>query len=85
MRTHTLWLLPNCNVTRPNVTVAESYDKFVAGSGGCTVYTSPGSCVETFVTVRLSCSAVVGVRTTVFGRLFVDYMRYPLYGCATGP
>ena len=59
MRTHTLWLLPNCNVT-----VAESYEKFVAGSGGCTVYTSPESCVETIVTVRLSCSAVVGVRTT---------------------
>ena len=64
MRTHTLWLLPNCNVT-----VAESYEKFVAGSGGCRaysvrVYTSPGSYVETIVTVRLSCSAVVGVRTT---------------------
>ena len=59
MRTHTLWLLPNCNVN-----VAESYDKFVAGSGVCTVYTTPGSCVETIVTVRLSCSAVVGVRTT---------------------
>ena len=60
MRTHTLWLLPNCNVT-----VAESYEKFVTGSGGCTVYTSPGSCVETIVvTVRLSSSAVVGVRTT---------------------
>ena len=60
VRTHTLWLLPNCNVT-----VAESYEKFVTGSGGCTVYTSPGSCVETIVvTVRLSSSAVVGVRTT---------------------
>ena len=46
--------------------MAESYEKFVAGSGGCTVYTSPGSCVETIVTVTviLSCSAVVGVRTT---------------------
>ena len=65
MRTHTRWLLPNCNVT-----VAESYEKFVAGSGGCTVYTSPGSCVETIVTVILSCSAVVGVRTT--DPLFLD-------------
>ena len=59
MRTHTRWLLPNCNVT-----VADSYEKFVAGSGDCTVYTSPGACVETIVTVRLSCSAVVRVRTT---------------------
>ena len=53
MRAHTLWLLPICNVT-----VAESYEKFVAGRGG------PGSCVDAIVTVRLSCSAVVGVRTT---------------------
>ena len=43
---HTLWLLPNCNVTVP-----ESYEKCVAGSRGCTVYTSPGSCVETIVSI----------------------------------